>query len=217
MNMENYYRKRYMLFKWRNSQSFLNKSLMAFFMACLTGLMAQIVIPLPWTPVPITAQTFAVLISGILLGKYWGGFSQLLYVILGIAGIPWFAGMKCGYGILLGASGGYLIGFIIAALFLGHFVDKYVNSRDFIPMFGLMLFANFILIYVPGLLILGFWVYTVKGVLPSIWELLVMGLLPFIVGDMIKIMGASALTKAITPKEPYGEEVDIKTGRWWLP
>jgi Uncharacterized conserved protein len=183
---------------------------MAFFMACLTGLMAQIVIPLPWTPVPVTAQTFAVLISGILLGRYWGGFSQLLYVILGVAGIPWFAGMEGGYTIILGATGGYLIGFIIAALFLGHFVDKYIGSRNFIPMFALMLFANFILIYVPGLLALGFWVYTTKGYIPSLWDLLVMGLLPFIIGDIIKITGASALTKAITPKEAYGEEVDTK-------
>lgn len=210
MNLESYYKKRYMLFKWRTSQSFVNKSIMAFFMACLTGLMAQIVIPLPWTPVPVTAQTFAVLISGILLGRYWGGFSQLLYVILGVAGIPWFAGMEGGYTIILGATGGYLIGFIIAALFLGHFVDKYVSSRNFIPMFALMLFANFILIYVPGLLALGFWVYTTKGYIPSLWDLLVMGLLPLIIGDIIKITGASALTKAITPKEAYGEEVDTK-------
>ncbi|MDI3484744.1 MAG: biotin transport system substrate-specific component [Methanobacteriaceae archaeon] len=210
MNLESYYKKRYMLFKWRSSQSFVNKSIMAFFMACLTGLMAQIVIPLPWTPVPVTAQTFAVLISGIVLGRYWGGFSQLLYVILGVAGIPWFAGMESGYTIILGATGGYLIGFIIAALFLGHFVDKYVGSRNFIPMFALMLFANFILIYVPGLLALGFWVYTTKGYIPSLWNLLVMGLLPFIIGDIIKITGASALTKAITPKEAYGEEVDTK-------
>lgn len=210
MKLESYYKKRYILFKWRTSQSFVNKSIMAFFMACLTGLMAQIVIPLPWTPVPVTAQTFAVLISGILLGRYWGGFSQLLYVILGVAGIPWFAGMEGGYTIIPGATGGYLIGFIIAALFTGHFVDKYVGSRNFIPMFALMLFANFILIYVPGLLALGFWVYTTKGYIPSLWDLLVMGLLPFIIGDIIKITGASALTKAITPKEAYGEEVDTK-------
>ncbi|BDH79099.1 hypothetical protein MTTB_04780 [Methanothermobacter tenebrarum] len=210
MNLESYYRKRYMLFKWRSSQSFVNKSIMAFFMACLTGLMAQIVIPLPWTPVPVTAQTFAVLISGVLLGRYWGGLSQLIYVILGVAGIPWFAGMEGGYTVILGATGGYLVGFIIAALFLGHFVDKYVRSRNFMPMFGLMLFANFILIYVPGLLALSFWVYTTKGYTPSLWDLLVMGLLPFIIGDIIKITGASALTKAITPKEAYGEEVDAK-------
>ncbi|MDI6881900.1 MAG: biotin transporter BioY [Methanothermobacter sp.] len=210
MNLESYYRKRYMLFKWRSSQSFVNKSIMAFFMACLTGLMAQIVIPLPWTPVPVTAQTFAVLISGVLLGRYWGGLSQLIYVILGVAGIPWFAGMEGGYTVILGATGGYLVGFIIAALFLGHFVDKYVRSRNFMPMFGLMLFANFILIYVPGLLALSFWVYMTKGYTPSLWDLLVMGLLPFIIGDIIKITGASALTKAITPKEAYGEEVDAK-------
>jgi biotin transport system substrate-specific component len=70
-------------------------------------------------------------------------------------------------------------------------------------MLGLMLLANFAFIYIPGLLGLGLWIYMVKGTFPTFLTLISMGLLPFILGDLVKIGGAAALTKAITPKEEY--------------
>lgn len=181
------------------------KTVLAFFMACITGIFAQIVIPLPWTPVPITAQTFAVLIAGIVLGRHWGGLSQIIYVLVGLIGVPWFAGMTGGYEMVFGSTGGYLIGFIMAALFLGHFADKYIKARKFTHMFGLMMFASFILIYVPGLTVLGLFLAQSTGKFPGIFELMVMGLIPFIVGDFIKIAGASVFTKAVMPKESFEE------------
>lgn len=202
ITVENYFRKRYSLFQWRSQTSLINKVILAFFMACITGIMAQIVIPLPWTPVPVTAQTFAVLMAGVLLGRKWGGISQIIYLVAGILGVNWFAGLNGGYDVLLGATGGYLLGFILAAFFLGYFADKYVEARKFRPMLALMLLANFALIYVPGLLGLGLWVYLVKGSYPTFITLISMGLLPFLVGDLVKIGGAAALTKAITPKKP---------------
>ena len=213
--VDNYYKKRYTFFKWRHDSSLVNKSILALLMACITGILAQVVIPLPWTPVPVTGQTFAVLMAGIVLGKYWGGISQALYIGIGIAGVPWFAGMAGGYGALLGASGGYLIGFILAALFLGHLTDKYIRARSFTSMFGLMFFANFALIYIPGLIVLGAWITLVKGAQPTLWSLLVMGVIPFIIGDLMKIGGAAALTKVIAPKEPFGEEVDLNKAQNW--
>jgi len=215
INLEGYYRMRYTLFRWRHNQNWINKTVLAFFMACVTGAMAQVVIPLPWTPVPITAQTLAVLMSGVVLGRYWGGLSQLIYVVIGAAGIPWFAGMSGGPEVLMGATGGYLLGFVLAALLLGHFVDRHIRARKFTPMLGLMLIANFGLIYIPGLLVLGLWGLRTQGTLPGAWELLAMGLLPFIPGDILKITGAAALTRAITPKEPYGEEVDVQNAEGW--
>lgn len=188
---------------------------MALGMAIITGIMAQIVIPLPWTPVPVTAQTFAVLFSGILLGRYWGGLSQAIYVGIGVAGVPWFAGMSGGYGILLGASGGYLIGFILAAIFLGYFSDKYVRSRSFVSMLGLMSIANFGLIYIPGLIGLGVWMYLIQGTIPNIMSLLAMGVIPFLIGDTIKICGAASLAKAVTPKENFQKEFDVEKARNW--
>lgn len=203
ISIDNYFRKRYSLFAWRSNTSLVNKVIMAFFMACITGIMAQVVIPLPWTPVPITAQTFAVLMAGVVLGRWWGGISQVMYLAVGLLGVPWFAGMTGGYGVLLGSTGGYLLGFVLAALFMGYFADKYTQSRNFRPMLGLILVANFALIYIPGLLGLGLWIYMVKGSFPTLLTLLAMGLFPFILGDLVKIGGAAALTKAITPKEKY--------------
>ena len=167
-------------------------------MACFTGLAAQVRVPLPWTPIPITGQTFAVLLSGILLGRWYGGLSQVFYIGAGAAGLPWFAGWSGGISHLLGPTGGYLIGFILAALFLGHFVDRYIRARSFFPIFALMFFANFILIYLPGLLQLS----AVTGA-RDIYKLLTMGAIPFISGDIVKVIAAAALAKAITPKRAY--------------
>ena len=203
ISIDNYFQKRYSLFAWRSNTSLVNKVIMAFFMACITGIMAQVIIPLPWTPVPITAQTFAVLMAGVLLGRWWGGISQLIYLAVGLLGVPWFAGLTGGYAVLLGSTGGYLIGFILAALFLGYFTDKYTQSRNLRPMLGLIFLANFALIYIPGLLGLGLWIYLVEGSFPTLLTLLGMGLFPFILGDLLKIGGAAALSKAITPKESY--------------
>ncbi len=152
ITIDNYFEKRHSLFKWRSETSYANKLVMAFFMACITGLMAQIIIPLPWTPVPITAQTLAVLLAGILLGRYWGGLSMIIYLAIGLVGVPWFAGSTGGFETIIGATGGFLIGFVLAALFIGYFADKYVNVRSFTPMLAILMFASFFLIYVPGLI-----------------------------------------------------------------
>jgi len=198
ITINNYIEKKNTLFKWRFETSNINKLAMTFLMACITGLMAQIIIPLPWTPVPITAQTFAVLTAGILLGRYWGGLSMVLYLLIGIAGVPWFTGMTGGITAITGATGGFLIGFIITALFLGH-TGNYDNNRSFKSMLGLLLISNFAFIYIPGLIGLGVWLYLINGTIPEIGTLLIMGLLPFIAGDLIKISGAAILAKAVNP------------------
>jgi biotin transport system substrate-specific component len=208
ISVENYFRIRHSMFKWRSETTLINKIILATLMACFTGLMAQIILPLPWTPVPITGQTMAVLLAGILLGRYWGGISMAMYIGIGLVGVPWFAGLTGGYGALIGATGGYLIGFILAALFLGYFAENYVKTRKFLPMLGLMIFANFVLIYIPGLLQLGIWIELVKGNFPGIWNLLLLGLIPFLAGDIIKIGAAAAVAKLVSPKKPYGSEKD---------
>lgn len=208
-----YFKARYSLFKYRYNLTLVNKIALALGMACVTGLIAQMKIPLPWTPVPITGQTFAVLIAGVLLGRWWGGISQAIYVAIGVAGVPWFAGWSGGYSVIIGPTGGYLIGFILAALFLGHFTDRYIRARSFLSMFSLMLFANFVLIHIPGLLQLGLWLRIVKGAAPTLWELLWMGTIPFIIGDVVKIVASAVAAKAITPKKAYGGEVDVKNAK----
>jgi biotin transport system substrate-specific component len=211
-------RTKYDVFRWRYELSITKKLALALGIAILTGLVAQIRMLLPWSPVPITGQTFAVLLAGVLLGRWWGGISLAIYGGLGAAGVPWFTGWGSGLGYLAGPTGGYIIGFILAALFLGHFTDKYVRSRSFLSMLGLMLFANFVLIYVPGLLQLGLWVNLVKGEPVTFTGLLMMGAIPFIIGDITKAVLAAAIARGVTPKVAYNGEVDRdKWAHWRLP
>ncbi len=218
-------RAKYDVFRWRYELSIPKKLALALGMATLTGLVAQVRFPLPWTPVPITGQTFAVLLAGVLLGRWWGGASQAIYAGIGAAGVPWFApqaGMPIfsngGLSVLTGATGGYIIGFILAAFFLGHFTDKYVRSRSFLSMLVLMLFANFVLIYVPGLIGLKLWLGTVGKSATSFTALLGMGMIPFIAGDITKAVAAAAIARGVTPKQAYNGEVDKdKWATWRIP
>ena len=163
----------------------------------VTALSAQIAFYIG--PVPITGQTFAVLLAGVLLGRWWGGVSITIYAGLGFAGLPWFSGWSSG----LGATGGYIIGFILAALFLGYFTDKYIRARGFLSMLGLMLLANFVLICIPGLIWLGLWLNMVSGTPAAVATVVTMGAIPFIAGDIIKAILAAATAKGITPKSAY--------------
>ena len=201
INLENYYSTRKNVFERIQDASTATKLLMSLMMACFTGIMAQIIIPLPWTPVPITAQTFAVLCSGLLLGKKYGCLSQVLYVVLGIAFIPWFGGMTGGIEVALGSTGGFLIGFIIASYFVGLITEKYAKARNFTRMAVVIGIANFAFIYIPGLAGLALWFTFTQGTTPGIVELLMMGLVPFIAGDIVKILGAAGVSKVFLPKD----------------
>lgn len=92
--------------------------------AALTGAVAWFKIPLPFTPVPITLQTLMVLLSGAMLGPYYGALSMIVYLILGAIGLPVFAGGSSGVGALLGPSGGYLFSYPVAAFVIGYMLQK---------------------------------------------------------------------------------------------
>lgn len=206
------------VFRWRYELSLPKKLALAFGVAALTGLLAQARFYLPWSPVPLTGQTFGVLLAGVLLGNWWGGVSMALYAGLGAAGLPWFQGWNGGLAYLAGPTGGYIVGFILAALFLGYFTDRYVRARSFTVMLALMLFASFVLVYVPGLLQLGLWMNLVKGEPASFSHLLVIGAVPFLAGDTTKAVIAALIARGITPKAAYGKEVDRdKWSEWRLP
>ncbi|MCS7174922.1 biotin transporter BioY [Pseudothermotoga sp.] len=162
------------------------KVLLAFGFSVLTGLAAQIRIPLPFTPVPVTGQTFVVLLTPFLIGS-WSILSQAVYVALGAIGLPWFAGWNAGLNVVLGPTGGYLIGFILASLFLSSYKKRYYFDK-----LVSMLLANFLIIHGLGLIQLTIWFYT-KGSTPNFWKLISMSLLPFIPGDLIKIFLASSI------------------------
>ena len=200
INIDSYYSTRKNIFERIQSASTATKILLSFMMACFTGIMAQIIIPLPWTPVPITAQTFAVLCSGWFLGKKYGCLSQILYIVLGIAFIPWFGGMTGGLDVFLGSTGGFLIGFVIASYFIGAITEKYAKARNFTRMALVIGIANFGLIYIPGLAGLALFLSS-QGMTFGIVDLLMMGLIPFIVGDIVKILAAAGVSKVFLPKE----------------
>ncbi len=202
--IDGYKNARLNLFKWRYELNLIYKIILALSFACLTGLLAQLRFYIPGTPVPVTGQVFGVILAGVLMGT-WGGISQVMYIGIGAAGVPWFAGLNGGIGYIAGPTGGYLIGFILAAFFIGFIVDRYLKSRKFFSMMLLMLFSTFILIYIPGLIYL--YIYT--GTILGVTELLTMCVLPFIAADFVKAVIAAGIATSITPKTSYAKEVDI--------
>ena len=92
--------------------------------AALTGAVAWFKIPLPFTPVPITLQTLMVLLSGAMLGAYYGALAMIIYLILGTIGLPVFAGGSSGVAALLGPTGGYLLSYPVAAFVIGYMLQK---------------------------------------------------------------------------------------------
>ena len=109
------------------------------------GLSAQIAIPLPFTPVPLTLQTFAVLLTGAALGSLRGVLSMTLYAVAGIAGVPWFAEGSSGFS---APSFGYILGFILAAFIVGR-IAEHGATRSVARTAGLMVVGNLV-IYAVG-------------------------------------------------------------------
>ena len=194
---------RYQVFAWRESRGIASKLSLCFAMAALTGLLAGVRIPLPFTPVPITGQVLGVFLGSIFLGRFYGGLSQIFYVVLGLCGIPWFAGWK-GVSIsqfLSVPSAGYLIGFIFAGFYLGSVADRKVKNRFFVPQILSMAVATLIL-YFFGTLHLAIVLKL------NFKQAIVMGVLPFILVDLLKAVIAASLSYSILPKMPYNGEID---------
>lgn len=191
----------YSWYNWRNNASTLTMISLSFLMACFTGLMAQVTLAVPWSPVLITFQTFAALIAGVFLGSKYGGLSMIIYTLLGVLGMPWFSGMGHGIDVIFAASGGYIIGFIFAATFIGYVFDNYSETRKPLRTVLVMAIANYVFIYIPGLIGLYYAMLAKTGSPLSLTQLLMMGVVPFIVGDLLKILIASGITTSVLPKE----------------
>jgi biotin transport system substrate-specific component len=156
--------------------------------AGLIALSAQVSIPLPFTPVPITGQTFAVLLVGASLGTVRGATSGLLYLLWGIAGLPVYADAAHGLAVVIGASGGYLVSYPIAAALAGFFAERRWD-RTFSSAVGAMLTGN-VVIYLFGLPWLAAVLHT------GLVKTLELGLYPFVPGDILKLYLAAALLPA---------------------
>ncbi len=142
-----------------------------------TALCAQVAIPLWFTPVPLTGQTFSVLLTALLLGSQMATWSMGLYLLCGAIGLPVFAGATGGLVRLMGPTGGYLLGFLLAVYLVGRLAERGWDRRLSSCLLALCL--GELAIYISGLLWLSHFV-------PS-GQLLAMGFYPFIPGDLIKI------------------------------
>jgi len=152
----------------------------------LIALSAQIAIG--W-PVPITGQTFAVLMIAVLFGSKRGSLAVLTYILEGAAGLAFFAQGKAGFIALAGPTGGYLLGFIFAAYIVGLLAERGFD-RKIVTTILTMVVGNLI-IYAFGLSWLS--VLASSGKLTETKGILAVGLYPFIIGDIIKIVLAAAL------------------------
>lgn len=158
--------------------------------AALTGAAAQLEIRLPWTPVPITGQTFAVLLSGAVLGPRRAFIAQVVYLLSGIMGAPVFSGGAAGPQQIAGPTGGYLMAFPIAAAVTG-FLASRGWDRKFFTMAAAMLLGSGV-IFACGLA----WL---SRFMPAP-ALLAAGLTPFIPGDLVKTTLAALAFPAIWKK-----------------
>lgn len=184
-------------FWWCEDLPRVQKMALAVGFAALIGLAAQVRIPVPWSPVPVTGQTFAVLLAGVMLGRNWAGFGVGFYAAAGALGLPWFQGMAGGLAYLAGPTGGYVVGFVAAAVLVGYAVRAFPAARTVPGLIGLMLFANFAVIHGLGLFHLSF----VTGGAAGLSELLWMGVIPFIPGAVTKAVLAAAAATVFLPRD----------------
>lgn len=154
--------------------------------AALTAVCSQIQIPLPM--VPINLALFAVHLSGALLGPAYGALSMLVYMLLGAAGIPVFVGFMSGVGVLLGKTGGYVLGYCLCAIVVGLFARRV--GRSF-PLLCAGMAAGLLACYALGTLFFMF----VSGL--NVWASLGYCVFPFLPGDAVKIALAALLARRL--------------------
>lgn len=168
----------------------MNTSLLvkAALIAALTAATSQISIPQPLSTVPITLQVFFVLLAGAVLGPVYGALSMVVYVLIGLVGLPVFARGTSGFGVLLGPTGGYLFGFVFAAFVVGLIVSRGKGSR---VRLGIAMLGGVLAIYLLGVAQLA-----LVGKL-TIAQALIGGAAPFILLDLAKAAVAAALARRI--------------------
>ncbi len=150
-------------------------------------------IRIPIQPVPVTLQTLFVILAGAVLGRGFGAVSSMLYILLGLAGVEIFAGNPIGWAILAGPTGGYLLGFIAAPLLIGWLLSR----RSSIAWAGLAFSLGSLLILALGVLHLTlFFTHNLAASLK-------IGLLPFIIGDVLKIAAACSIYKSFLAIRRY--------------
>ncbi|MFK8035260.1 MAG: biotin transporter BioY [Hyphomicrobiales bacterium] len=174
---------------WRNDNALIRNVTLAVLGSIALWISAKISIPF-W-PVPLTMQTFVVLAIGMAFGWRLGGATVLLYLAEGATGLPVFSGTPekgAGLAYMLGTTGGYLVGFVLAAVAVGWLAEKGWDRNPFTTALAMLIGTA--IIYVPGLL----WLGSIVG-----WDkpVLAWGLTPFLAGDALKLILAAAIMPTI--------------------
>lgn len=156
--------------------------------SALIAICSQLAIPVG--PVPITLGTFSVFLAGVILGPRYGMLSVFIWVLLGAFGLPVFSLFRGGLSILVGPSGGYIVGYIAAAGIVGFF------SQSFSPSFRVLIPSMILGNMACYLLGLAWFMYITK--LPF-WSALSLGIFPFLIGDMLKIIAAALFVHKLYP------------------
>jgi len=151
--------------------------------SCFVALCARVTVPLPFTPVPLTLQNFAVLLVGLALGSRRGLAALALYLIEGALGFPVFNSGLGGIAHLLGATGGYLMAYPVVAFVSGFIAER--GTRSF-PRFAIAALVGELLLFAGGLAWLSVWAHTW-------WQAAHFGLYPFVFAEVAKIMAAAGL------------------------
>lgn len=171
----------------------------------LTGLLAQVEVRLPFNPVPLTGQTFAVLLSGAVLGSRRAFASQVLYLAEGAAGLPVFAGGGFSVAYLLGPTGGYLWSFPVAAALLGWLVERGASRKTW--RLAMALVSSDTLILASGAL----WLHGVYGT--PYGQAWLLGFYPFLIGDILKIVLVGVSLPRIMKRYELHASADATTPR----
>jgi biotin transport system substrate-specific component len=171
-----------------------HKMVMCALFAALTAILSQIVIPIG--PIPINLATFAVFISGALLGSKLGALSLLIFALLGAFGVPVFAMFRSGLDALLGPTGGYIIGYIPAAFITGFIIEKRnKNNKTFI--FPIAMLGGMITYLTLGTA----WFMFLMNM--DLYSSLMICVIPFLPGEFIKIAVATIIVKRLLPTFIY--------------
>jgi biotin transport system substrate-specific component len=168
------------------------------FITALTSAAAQVSAPVPFTDVPLTLQPMVVLLGGLMLGSRLGATSQILYLAAGIAGLPVFAAsplLPPGPMRLLGPTGGYLMAYPLAALVTGLLAERGLDRR-YVTSVAAML-PGLLVIYAAGATWLGLFAQTTADARPGLWAAIAVGVVPFLIPDLLKLVAAAGLVPAL--------------------
>lgn len=163
----------------RNNRTNIRNLTLIALMTAVTCILGPLTLPLPVSPIPLSLATFAIYLSVYILGMKKGTISCILYLLIGLAGLPVLSGFTGGVGKLLGPTGGYMIGYVVMALIAGFFIDQY-PARPVLQFIGMIL--GTVSCYLLGTIWLGYQ----AGI--SFAAALTAGVLPFIPGDLAKMV-----------------------------